>query len=166
MPYFQDGAILKVSSRSPKKEIVHTGIKASEIEQNNPSSKCNHPSGGRCLNCIGGNIPKPPSKEGEKDESKPKCNHGPGGKCMNCTAVDLKDTKEAAKMLCQHGPNAKCIHCLDNQFIADAAHMSFDNWLTESKLKCKGVHPAEVKCNNCLPPSKMRYEVDRTCKNH
>lgn len=32
MPYFQDGAILKVSSRSPKKEIVHTGIKASEIE--------------------------------------------------------------------------------------------------------------------------------------
>jgi nuclear protein localization protein 4 homolog len=69
-------------------------------------------------------------------------------------------------MLCQHGPNAKCIHCLDNEFITDAAHISFDNWLAERKLKCKGVHPSDVKCNNCLPPSQMRYEVDLTCKKH
>lgn len=33
------------------------------------------------------------------------------------------------KWLCQHGPNAKCVHCLDAQFISDAAHVSFDNFL-------------------------------------
>jgi hypothetical protein len=32
-------------------------------------------------------------------------------------------------MLCQHGAHAKCVHCLDQEFIADAAHVSFDNWL-------------------------------------
>ena len=91
------------------------------------------------------------------EEEGPKCNHGPGGKCLNCTSVDLKDKVGAAQMLCQHGPNAKCIHCLGNEFITDAAHISFDNWLAERKLKCKGVHPQDVKCNNCLPPSQMRY---------
>ena len=60
---------------------------------------------------------------------KPKCNHGPNGKCFNCTTVDLKDKIGAAKMLCQHGPNGKCVHCLDNEFISDTAHVSFDNWL-------------------------------------
>lgn len=69
-------------------------------------------------------------------------------------------------MLCQHGPNAKCVHCLDAEFISDAAHISFDQFLEDKKLKCKGVHPSEVKCNNCLPPSKIQYEVDRNCKYH
>ena len=70
------------------------------------------------------------------------------------------------KWLCQHGPNAKCVHCLDREYISDAAHISFDHDLEEKKLKCKGVHPSDVKCNNCLPPSQIRYEVDRSCKNH
>lgn len=46
------------------------------------------------------------------------------------------------------------------------AHVSFDHWLAEKKLKCKGVHAADVKCNNCLPPTEQRYKVDATCKNH
>lgn len=70
------------------------------------------------------------------------------------------------KWLCQHGPHAKCVHCLDKEFISDTAHISFDQFIQDKKLKCKGVHPAEVKCGNCLPPSEIRYEVDRTCKNH
>jgi nuclear protein localization family protein 4 len=28
------------------------------------------------------------------------------------------------------------------------------------------VHSADVKCNNCLPPSQVRYNVDLTCKQH
>ena len=32
IPYFVDGAILKVNSRNPKKQVVHSGIKASDIE--------------------------------------------------------------------------------------------------------------------------------------
>ena len=46
------------------------------------------------------------------------------------------------------------------------AHISFDHYLAEKKLKCKGVHAADVKCNNCLPPTEQRYKVDITCKNH
>jgi len=34
VPYFADGAILKVSSKNPKKES-HVGIKTSDIEYNN-----------------------------------------------------------------------------------------------------------------------------------
>lgn len=32
IPYFVDGAILHVASKNPKKEALHTGIKASDIE--------------------------------------------------------------------------------------------------------------------------------------
>jgi hypothetical protein len=31
IPYFVDGAVLLVASRAPKKEQVHTGIKASDL---------------------------------------------------------------------------------------------------------------------------------------
>lgn len=31
VPYFQDGAILIVNSRTPKKEPVHSGIKAADL---------------------------------------------------------------------------------------------------------------------------------------
>ena len=31
VPYFQDGAVLIVSSRAPKKEVAHTGIKTSDL---------------------------------------------------------------------------------------------------------------------------------------
>ena len=94
---------------------MHSGIKASDIENTGVTSKCNHPPGGKCLNCIGvGDKPPLPKKEGKMEDEGPKCNHGPGGKCLNCTPVDSKDKVGAAQMLCQHGPNAKCIHCLGN----------------------------------------------------
>ena len=70
------------------------------------------------------------------------------------------------KWMCQHGPNAKCVYCLDKEFISDIAHISFDQYLRDKKLKCKGVHPSDVKCANCLPPSQLRYEVDTNCKYH
>lgn len=47
------------------------------------SSKCNHPPGGKCLNCIGGDDKK--AADNKDDKYKPKCNHGPGGRCLNCT---------------------------------------------------------------------------------
>lgn len=101
-----------------------------------------------------------------EEKPKPKCNHGPGGKCLNCTVVDLKNKETNMKWMCQHGPNAKCSHCLDKEFISDTAHISFDQYLADRKLKCKGVHPSEVKCGNCLAPAEIRYEVDKSCKYH
>lgn len=32
VPYFTDGAIIKVASKNPKKQPLHSGIKASDIE--------------------------------------------------------------------------------------------------------------------------------------
>lgn len=93
------------------------------------AAKCNHPPGGKCLNCISVGNEKGKDAKKEEGDDKPKCNHGPTGKCLNCTTVDLKDKEGVARMLCQHGPNAKCVHCLDKEFISDAAHVSFDNWL-------------------------------------
>lgn len=52
MPYFTDGAIIVVNSRAPKKEVMHTGIKTADLESNLVAAKCNHPPGGKCLNCI------------------------------------------------------------------------------------------------------------------
>jgi hypothetical protein len=89
VPYFQDGAILIVTSRAPKKEVMHSGIKAADIESNTISAKCNHPPGGKCLNCISVGAEKTEEKK-EKTEGG-RCNHGPGGKCLNCSPVDLKD---------------------------------------------------------------------------
>ena len=70
VPYFVDGAILKVNSKNPKKQVVHSGIKASDIQNTGIASKCNHPPGGKCLNCMGVTDKKPPlpKKEGEKME--------------------------------------------------------------------------------------------------
>ena len=53
------------------------------------NSKCNHPAGGKCLNCIGADEKK--GEKDNKDEDKPKCNHGPGGRCLNCTNYNPKD---------------------------------------------------------------------------
>ena len=89
VPYFVDGAILKVNTKNPKKQKVVSGLKASELQHTEEKTKSDLP-------------------------PIPKCNHGPTGRCINCTSVDLKDKVVTAKMLCQHGPNAKCIHCLGN----------------------------------------------------
>lgn len=57
IPYFKDGAIIKVSSRNPKKPVTH-GVGVDEMQYLIPylrftkNSKCNHPPGGKCLNCI------------------------------------------------------------------------------------------------------------------
>jgi hypothetical protein len=32
VPYFTDGAIIVVNSRAPKKEVMHSGIKTSDLE--------------------------------------------------------------------------------------------------------------------------------------
>lgn len=54
IPYFRDGAIIKVSTKNPqlnKKQSV--GIGVSEMQSSILTSKCNHPPGGKCLNCMG-----------------------------------------------------------------------------------------------------------------
>jgi nuclear protein localization family protein 4 len=107
---------------------------------------------------------KDKDKDGKDKKEAGKCSHGPSGKCFNCMGAEA--SKDEGKWLCQHGPNGKCPHCMDKEFVSDVAHVSFDNYLYEKKLKCKGVHADDVKCNNCLPPSEIRYKVDLTCKKH
>lgn len=154
-----------------------SGVNLDTIREEKLNSKCNHPPGGKCLNCLTvetANKEKPPAAGTDPKAAnlppKPtagKCSHGPGGKCFNCTSVDAKDKNlYLEKQMCQHGPTAKCLHCVDKDFIRNVKHVSFDHYLAEKKLKCKGVHPPEVKCNNCLPPVAMRYNVDQTCKYH
>lgn len=160
--------------KSVKQTNQPTGVKMDTIRDEVSNRKCNHPPGGKCLNCLPSNKDKEKEKTQQTGTDKPplpvpagKCSHGPLGKCFNCTPVDPKDKNLLLdKQLCQHGPTAKCLHCIDKNFINNVAHVSFDHWLGERKLKCKGVHPPEVKCNNCLPPVAMRYKVDQTCKNH
>lgn len=54
VPYFKDGAVIKVNSKNPqlKKKESH-GIEVSQVQSDYISSKCNHPPGGKCLNCMG-----------------------------------------------------------------------------------------------------------------
>jgi nuclear protein localization family protein 4 len=51
---------------------------------------------------------------------------------------EQKEKKEAKKWLCQHGPNGKCPHCVDDSSILNIKHISFDEFLHQSKEKCKG----------------------------
>lgn len=53
IPYLKDGAIIKVSSKNPQlvKKESH-GIGVSDMQASFVASKCNHPPGGKCLNCL------------------------------------------------------------------------------------------------------------------
>lgn len=44
---------------------------------------------------------------------------------------------------------------MGSEFLSDVKHINFDAWIEEKKLKCKGVHKPEARCNNCLPPSEV-----------
>lgn len=113
-----------------------TGVKMETIRDEVTNKKCNHPPGGKCLNCLPSDKDKEKSQQPSTDKNvKPplppgKCSHGPQGKCFNCTPVDPKDKNlSLEKQLCQHGPTAKCLHCIDKNFINNVAHVSFDHWL-------------------------------------
>lgn len=68
------------------------------------------------------------------------------------------------KYNCQHGSNAKCVHCIDQEFMQDTKHISFEEYLNKSKKNCK--HQSDQRCNNCMPPSAFNYKVNLSCKKH
>ena len=138
IPLLKNGVMLEARLLKAPIKAVHPGVGVNvetiRSEQVNP--RCNHPPGGKCLNCM--TVDK---KTDEKTEPpKPavfgsinpltgsKCNHGPGGKCFNC--VQAPTGKDQVKPSCNHGPTTKCIHCFDSQFISDVAHVSFDHYLS------------------------------------
>ena len=41
---------------------------------------------------------------------------------------------------------------MGEEFIENAKHINFDAWIEDKKLKCKGVHAPDTRCNNCTPP--------------
>lgn len=55
---------------------------------------------------------------------------------------------------------------MDTQFVQNTKHISFDTYLSELKLKCKGVHPPTARCNYCTPLTEISYKVKTDCKNH
>ena len=92
-----------------------------------------------------------------------KCTHSVGQKCLHCMTPPV--TKEI-KYNCQHGEGGKCPNCVGKEFIADAKHKSFDQFLNEKKEKCKGIHEPTTKCNNCIPPQEIEYKLKPNCPNH
>ena len=94
LPYMKDGAIIKAEFKTLKKKQSH-GVGVSDIQyffyifrSSFVSSKCNHPPGGKCLNCI---TNQQQNKKDEEKNDEPRCNHGPGGRCLNCTNYDPKN---------------------------------------------------------------------------
>ena len=68
--------------------------------------------------------------------------------------------KGELKYNCLHGENGKCPNCVGKEFIGDAKHKSFDQFLNEKKEKCKGIHDPSSKCNNCLPPQEVNMHFN------
>jgi hypothetical protein len=125
--------------------------------------KCSHSERETCIKCI---DYKKETKQVKVDEAKSeldkqkekqgltaKCSHSVGQKCLHC--MQTPTYKGELKYTCQHGEGGKCPNCVGKEFIADAKHKSFDQYLNERKEKCKGVHDVTTKCNNCIPPQEV-----------
>ncbi len=78
---------------------------------------------------------KNPPKTTE-EVKKNRCNHGPTGKCTNC----IENIHDIVKATCKHGPNEKCINCTVSKDDKITKHVSFEHYLIEKKIKCKGQH--------------------------
>ena len=138
--------------------------------------KCSHSERETCLNCIDKKTKKePPKKENpkwvKKSELSDKCTHGEGQKCLNC--MSIPNYKGGIKYNCLHGENGKCNNCSGKEFIGDAKHKSFDQFLNEKREKCKGIHEQSTKCENCLPPQEVNlninqiiFKMKKNCPNH
>lgn len=130
-------------------------------EQLKPSvKKCTHSERETCLNCIDQKSKKEPVKKENPTWVKSsnltnKCTHGEGQKCLHC--MQTPSYKGGIKYNCRHGENGKCVNCTGKEFIGDAKHKSFDQFLNEKKEKCKGIHEPTSKCENCLPPQEVLF---------
>jgi nuclear protein localization protein 4 homolog len=107
---------------------------------------------------------KPPLTE--EEVKKQHCHHGPMAKCINCLGVTKENVKDV-KSICKHGPTAKCPNCLTTDKDQPVVkHESFEHFISEIKVKCKGKHKADQKCQNCVPFSQFSYKVNYKCPNH
>lgn len=103
-------------------------------------------------------------KQREKLGLTPKCNHSETSKCLHC--METPNYKGNIKFNCNHGLNAKCPNCLSKGLVDDVKHISFDEFLSASKQKCKGIHDPLSKCNNCMPPLEVSYKMKKNCSFH
>lgn len=128
-------------------------------EQSKPlPKKCTHSERETCLNCIDQKKKKEqPKKEvpawTKKSNLTDKCVHPEGSKCLHC--MQTPAYKGGIKYNCTHGEGGKCNNCVGKEFIGDAKHKSFDQYLNEKREKCKGIHDPSSKCENCLPPQEV-----------
>lgn len=147
---------------------LNTGKPLSSTEESKP--KCSHSEREICINCVD-------SKKKVKEEKKSvneellakqgltsKCAHGPGQKCLHC--MQTPSYKGELKYNCQHGEGGKCPNCVGQEFIQNTKHVSFDQYLNDSKEKCKGIHEPTSKCNNCIPPQEIVFKLKQGCPNH
>lgn len=74
--------------------------------------------------------------------------------------------KSGLKYVCQHGEGGKCPNCVGKEFIADAKHKSFDQYINERKEKCKGIHEMTSQCINCMPPQSLEFKMKLNCPYH
>lgn len=139
------------------------------LNKNQPS-RCNHGPNERCINCMEEKAKKdPPKKKNELEEINkkqgltPKCTHQPGQKCLHCMKPPEKGE---LKYTCQHGPGGMCPNCVNKNYIEDAKHKSFDQYINEKKQKCKGTHEISTQCINCMPPALLSYKMKKNCPNH
>ena len=139
-------------------------------------NKCNHGANEVCINCIDSKKKSQKSNNSETNKKNineelrkkmgltEKCTHGPGQKCLYC--MGPVDTKQELKYTCQHGEGGKCPNCIGKEFISNAKHISFDQFINDKKQKCKGTHELNTVCINCMPPSQISYLKKKNCPNH
>lgn len=109
----------------------------------------------------------------ENRELTDKCTHNVGQKCIHCMPQIIPGGKHKKdnilakiKFNCRHGEGGKCPNCVDEGYISNAKHKSFENFLREKMEKCKGIHESTSKCENCLPPAELVYKMKQGCPNH
>ncbi|MCQ2820532.1 MAG: hypothetical protein MJ252_24980 [archaeon] len=144
--------------------------KAPILEKNECYLRCNHGENEICINCMGKKNQQKEDKPSMfqqiqgKEGLTPKCCHPPGQKCLYC--MQPVNQNEPLKYKCQHGEGGKCPNCAGNEFISDAKHKSFDQFINEKKEKCKGTHELNTLCINCMPPALLNYKMKTNCPNH
>ncbi|MCQ2819315.1 MAG: hypothetical protein MJ252_18785 [archaeon] len=159
----REGSPIYLRNSEPEK-------KAPVLEKKDESLRCNHGENEVCINCMGKKKPKEEKKPSmfEQIQGKsgltPKCTHGPGQKCLYCMAP--ADKNQPMKYKCQHGEGGKCPNCAGKEFISDAKHLSFDQYINDKRQKCKGTHEMTTLCINCMPPALLNYKMKPNCPNH
>ena len=173
LPLSQGDAIfLNNQNAEFKSESSISTTKKEEDEK--AKKKCNHSEREHCINCMD-KIKANPDNDKKTEELKirekagltSRCTHNIGQKCLYCIVIPENiGTAKELKYKCQHGANSKCPNCVENDFIEDRKHRSFDDFINMTKTKCKGQHLPTDKCNNCTPPLQVSHKMIKNCNNH